>query len=74
MDLKLADVLQFMSSSETFPSLDFSGTLNFNEENPYPTTSTCALVLTLPTRYTSYEEFKEAFLYGMKNHGGFGLE
>ena len=47
--------------------------LNFNDQNPYPTASTCSLSLTLPTKYSTYPEFKEKFIFAVKNHGGFGL-
>ena len=40
----------------------------------FPNASTCALQLTLPTKYHNNEElFKEKMIYGMVNHGGFGL-
>ncbi len=48
--------------------------LNFNDDNPFPTASTCALHLTLPTRYyNDYKDFAKAMDVGFIYHGGFGL-
>ena len=73
-DITLRDVLSFFSGAEIIPPLGFDdATLSFNEENPYPTASTCGLALTLPSKYQKYEDFKEHFIFAMCNHGGFGL-
>jgi len=45
----------------------------FSDKNLYPTASTCALQLTLPTRYSDYSSFKNALDTGFLMHGGFGL-
>ena len=53
MTLSLGDCLSFFTGAEQVPPAGFGGecTLNFNSSNIYPTVSTCALVLTLPTMY-----------------------
>lgn len=47
---KRTDVLIFFTGASRIPPLGFpkSPTLNFSEENIYPTASTCALILTIP--------------------------
>ena len=48
-------------------------TLEFDDDNMYPTASTCALTLVLPTKYhMDYSAFKNAMFVGLKHHGGFG--
>ena len=51
--LSLGDCLSFFTGAEQVPPAGFDRecTLNFNSSNIYPTASTCALVLTLPTMY-----------------------
>lgn len=50
-----------------------SVTLNFNYEAIYPTASTCALELTIPTRHTDYNVFKQHMDVAFLMNGGFGL-
>jgi len=74
-EITLEDVIVFFSGSDKIPPLGFprSPTLNFSQDNLYPTASTCALVLTLPTQYgRQYDSFKDAMTVGFKFHGGFG--
>ena len=73
--IHLGTVLSFFSGADKIPPIGFdSCTLNFSESNIYPTASTCALCLTLPTKYAeNYSAFCHFFLYGLRNHGGFGL-
>lgn len=52
---------------ETQPSLHFSGFTIL------PTASTCALSLTLPTRYHNNPPTFEEKIFAILNHGGFGL-
>ena len=67
-DLDISDCMVFFSGFDT------ECTLNFNSCNVYPTASTCALTLTLPTKYhDDYYHFKDKMLYAFANHGGFGL-
>ena len=74
-DISLGIVLSFFTGSSHPPPMGFTSeaTLTFNAINPYPTASTCGLSLTLPSKYTEYVDFKDHFIYGMLNHGGFGL-
>ena len=69
-------VLAFFTGAEDIPPLGFETTpgLRFCNSIVFPTASTCALELTLPTKYHDNEEvFREKIIYGMLNHGGFGL-
>lgn len=72
MSLKV--LLSFFTGAEEVPPLGFSPppTLHFNRHEVYPTASTCALELVLPTQYDTYEQFKDAMLTGLLFHGGFG--
>lgn len=44
---------------------------HFNDD-VYPTASTCALEMTLPTRYNDYKEFKYRLDQVFTMHRGFG--
>ena len=50
-----------------------SPVLTFNENDPYPTASMCAVKLSLPTKYDEYEVFKNSMNTAFTMHGGFGL-
>jgi len=71
----MGSILSFFNGADQIPPLGFDeATLNFSDNDPYPTASTCTLCLTLPTKYHgSYSDFKENFTFAMHNHGGFGL-
>lgn len=72
----LQRVLNFFSGAEELPPLGFPNPpiLNFNSENVYPTSSTCALQLTLPDKYYSnFKEFEKSLDTAFLFHGGFGL-
>ena len=75
--MTLSSILSFFSGSEEVPPLGFPSPpeINFNSTNIYPTSSTCAVQLTLPTMYHSdyYKSFKNAMEIGFLCHGGFGL-
>ena len=75
LSVTLSTVLSFVTGAEEIPPLGFphNATLGFSETNPYPTASTCAIQLTLPSKYAMYEDFRKYVLYAMVNHGGFGL-
>ena len=74
LEVNLGDILSFFTGANRIPPLGFAdATLNFNPFNLYPTASTCGLCLTLPTKYDKYDAFKEAFVFSILNHGGFGL-
>ena len=74
-DVTLQDVLVFFTGSSAIPPLGFPviASLNFNDENPYPSASTCSISLTLPTKYSAFSDFKQKFVFAMTGHGGFGL-
>ena len=54
--MNLERVLSFFIGAEEIPPGSYGALLqpclNFNEQQPYPTASTCAITLTLPTRYS----------------------
>lgn len=74
-DLGLSDCLKFFTGAELIPPVGFDVecTLNFNSSSVYPMASTCALILTLPSKYEDYTCFKEHMLFAFTNNGGFGL-
>ena len=75
-NVHLSKILSFFTGAESVPALGFDvqPVLTFSPSAIYPTASTCALQLTLPTmHYNKPDTFKEKMLYALKNHGGFGL-
>ena len=73
--MTLGMVLNFFTGSDGIPPCGYSNPpeLNFNSVNVLPTASTCAPSLTLPTKFSDYEEFKASLVKGLTWHGGFGL-
>lgn len=75
--VKLETVLSFFTGSEEIPPNGYGVVvhpcINFNDDQPYPTASTCAITLTLPTKYSVFSTFKSAMDTAMLCHGGFGL-
>ena len=73
--MTLGMVLNFFTGSNGIPPCGYSNPpeLNFNSVNVLPTASTCAPSLTLPTKFSDYEEFKASLVKGLTWHGGFGL-
>ena len=73
-ETSLSDLLAFFSGCDRVPVLGFvpSPTLHFNQIDKYPTASTCAMELVLPSQYTCYTQFKENMIFGLLNNGGFG--
>ena len=68
----------FLTGAEELPPGGFGcfvrPCLNFSDEQPYPTASTCSISMTLPTKYRgNYYLFKRAMDVAMTCHGGFGL-
>ena len=63
----LPTILSFFTGADEVPPLGFPHppTMTFSSENPYPTASTYAIQLTLPTKYKSYEEFRTAVAYAL---------
>ena len=71
----LSMVMSFFTGSDSIPPLGLpDAVLNFNLDNIYPTASTCAIELTLPSKLHSYEEFKANLTTAFTMHGGFGLK
>ena len=73
--VSLGDILSFYSGANDIPPLGFphEAELNFNPIAVYPTASTCAIQLTLPTKYRHFDEFKNRLDQPFTMHGGFGL-
>lgn len=74
-EISLEDIMIFYSGTDKMPPLGFLHklTLEFNNDNIYPTASTCTLTLVLPTKYyMDYDSFKNSMYVGLKYHGGFG--
>lgn len=72
--VSLRTVLAFFTGADSIPPLGYTSALiHFNNTNQYPTASTCAIVLTLPTRHKEYRQFKKQLDVAFTMHGGFGL-
>ena len=75
-DVSLSLVLMFFTGVEYPPPTGFDNGAEmwFDSESVFPTASTCALVLTLPTKYHNNSEMIiERMIYALHNHGGFGM-
>lgn len=74
-DVSLGMILTFFSGADDITPMGYvhAPEINFNHSSPYPTSSTCALQLTLPTCYSEYGPFKHALDTAFTMHGGFGL-
>ena len=73
--VSLEMILHFFCGTTSVPPCGFppgKPTLHFNNTDVYPTASTCALELTLPTKYCDYETFKFRLNQAFTLHGGFG--
>ena len=68
-------VMSFSTGADAVPPMGYchDPEINFNDMAFYPTSSTCALQLTLPTRHSEYRFFKSALDTAFTIHGGFGL-
>lgn len=74
-NVSLSMVLSFFTGSDSIPPLGIpDAVLNFNPDIMYPTASTCAIELTLPTKLTDYSQFKRNLTVAFTMHGGFGLK
>lgn len=73
--IELCNIVNFFSGADEAPPMGFpfEPELNFNDFNHYPTASTCAVQLTLPTKFDNYIDFKRSLNTGFLFHGGFGL-
>ena len=74
-EVTLSMVLNFFTGSDAVPPCGYANPpeLNYSPCNVMPTASACAPSLTLPTKYSDYEEFKSNLIKGITWHGGFGL-
>ena len=71
--VSLRTVLAFFTGADSVPPLGYkSAVINFDHTNQYPTASTCAIQLTLPTKYQDYKQFKKELNVAFTMHGGFG--
>ena len=68
-------ILIFFTGAKEIPPLGLphDPQLNFNSTLSYPTASTCAIELTLPTMYEDNHEFEAAMNTAFLAYGGFGL-
>ena len=74
-DLSLKTVLSFFTGAEEIPTTGFgeAPSLAFSHsDSPFPTASTCATQLVLPTKNKDQTSFNDKMIYGLLNHGGFG--
>ena len=72
----LSQVLQFFSGASAIPPMGFDirPTITFDDKCVFPTSSTCALQMTLPLQYyLSQELFEQKMVYAILNNGGFGM-
>ena len=72
---RLEDILIFTSGLDKLPHWGFGDdpilSMIFGDEN-LPTAATCEMCLYLPCKHTTYEEFKESMVLGIKGNDGFG--
>ena len=71
----LEDICIFFSGAKCVPPAGWpkKPTLDFlHDDTILPTSSTCSLVLRLPTVHKSYGSFKDAMVLGIKSNDGFG--
>ena len=73
--VSLETLLTFFTGAGNIPPLGYENvTLQFSSSNLFPTASTCAIELTLPTKYAQhYEGFKKCMNTAILCCGGFGL-
>ena len=68
-------ILSFFTGAHEIPPLGLphEPQMSFSATSPYPTSSTCAIQLTLPSKYEAKEEFEAKMDQAFLSHGGFGL-
>ena len=74
--VSLEEALSFFTGATRIPigGFDCEASLNFSPDAYYPSASTCALQLALPTQYHNNEDlFKERCSFAFKNPCGFGM-
>ena len=72
-NLSLGQVLNFFTGIEYPPPMGFDNPVSvyFHPTSDFLMASTCALQLTLQTKfYDDEQKFKEKMMYGFLNHGG----
>jgi len=65
----------FFSGADRPPPLGFPCTPQLHyllEDAIFPTSSTCSLILRLPTRHQNYDDFRDAMIRALKENDGFG--
>lgn len=75
-DVSLSTLLSFCTGSKYPPPLGFGQpiTIRFDGNTDWPLASTCALQLTLPSKFhNNCSKFKDNIAFALLNHGGFGL-
>ena len=74
LPVTVGDILTFVTGASSVPPIGFDDDLrvSFNEVAKFPVASTCALTLTLPSKYEDYESFKEAMNNALLGAHGFG--
>jgi hypothetical protein len=74
-DVSLKMIFSFFTGANSIPPTGYDVTpiMYFNPTSLYPTASTCALQLTIPTCHSGYDSFKQAMDVAFRMHGGFGL-
>lgn len=72
--ITLEDILVFVTGADHLPPLGFEDilTLKFDHSTGFPLASTCSLTLSLPTRFSEYQEFRKAVIEGVVSGFGFG--
>ena len=72
--VSLKMILAFFTGADSVPPTGYGKVvLNFSSTSPYPLASTCALELTLPTKYKQYIDFKKSLDIAFNMYGGFGV-
>ena len=74
--MTLPKILSLFTGADEIPPLGFphDPSLHFSDNNMFPMASTCAIQLTIPVQYSSYNDFRKAMAYAILNHGGFALQ
>ena len=72
-DVSLGKMLSFCTGSEYPPPLGFDEpiTVRFDPNSDWPLASTCALQLTLPSKFhNNSSKFKDNVVFALLNHAG----
>ncbi len=63
-------ILSFFTGADSVPPLGYRNVLSFNHMSLYPTASTCAVELTLPTRHQDYNNLNVIWTVHLLRLGG----